>query len=506
MKRFNQNEITEKIKANPRSIRHILKNYDLSKYKNISQNNNEIAYLIVNNLENIPKCKCGYNLKFHKYSKGYAETCGKNECVNLLIKSKREQTCLQKYGTKSVFESDIFKNKIKQTNLEKYGVEHPSQTQEFQDKIKQTNLEKYGVEHVSQTDKWKDKVKQTKKSPPYSLKYFKNKINDDNIEILSEMDNNLKINCHNCNSNRSINKSTINFRIRNKQIICTKCNPIFKNQSNGELELYKFIKDNYNGIIIQNYKINGNEIDIYLPELKLGFEYNGVYYHSEKFLDKKKHYNKSMFFNEIDINLIHIWSDDWHNKKDIVKDIIKSKFNSKRIGARQCKLKIVEKQIATEFHKQHHLDGYASSSIHIGLYFNDKLISVASFGIPRFNKHIDLELVRYTVAFNYLIMGGFAKMFKYVLNNYEFTTIQTFKKIDMGTSNIYENLGFVKLKDVFSYYYNINGIRKHRWNFTKKKLGIQGKKITEREYMQSKGFYRVWDSGSNVFVYTKKNI
>ena len=328
MKRFNQNEITEKIKANPRSIRHILKNYDLSKYKNISQNNNEIAYLIVNNLENIPKCKCGYNLKFHKYSKGYAETCGKNECVNLLIKSKREQTCLQKYGTKSVFESDIFKNKIKQTNLEKYGVEHPSQTQEFQDKIKQTNLEKYGVEHVSQTDKWKDKVKQTKKSPPYSLKYFKNKINDDNIEILSEMDNNLKINCHNCNSNRSINKSTINFRIRNKQIICTKCNPIFKNQSNGELELYKFIKDNYNGIIIQNYKINGNEIDIYLPELKLGFEYNGVYYHSEKFLDKKKHYNKSMFFNEIDINLIHIWSDDWHNKKDIVKDIIKSKFNS----------------------------------------------------------------------------------------------------------------------------------------------------------------------------------
>ncbi len=57
------------------------------------------------------------------------------------------------------------------------------------------------------------------------------------------------------------------------------------------------ISDFYKGEIIQNYKIDRQEIDIYLPDLKIGFEFNGLYWHSSKYKDKYFHIDKTNFFN-----------------------------------------------------------------------------------------------------------------------------------------------------------------------------------------------------------------
>jgi hypothetical protein len=62
-----------------------------------------------------------------------------------------------------------------------------------------------------------------------------------------------------------------------------------------EKELYEFIKSIYEGEIVQSYR-DGLEIDIYLPDLNLGLEFNGLYYHSDKFKENNYHINKTKYF------------------------------------------------------------------------------------------------------------------------------------------------------------------------------------------------------------------
>jgi hypothetical protein len=48
----------------------------------------------------------------------------------------------------------------------------------------------------------------------------------------------------------------------------------------SQLEIYNFIKDNYTGEVLSDVKniINPYEIDIYIPDLNLGFEFNGIWW------------------------------------------------------------------------------------------------------------------------------------------------------------------------------------------------------------------------------------
>jgi len=64
-----------------------------------------------------------------------------------------------------------------------------------------------------------------------------------------------------------------------------------------------------------------------IPQLKIGFEFNDIYWHSELYKDKNYHINKTSFFEERGIRIIHIWEDDWDNKKEILKSQIKNWIN-----------------------------------------------------------------------------------------------------------------------------------------------------------------------------------
>ena len=106
--------------------------------------------------------------------------------------------------------------------------------------------------------------------------------------------------------------------------------------SKGEKELFEYIqsllKDKVKNSDWKALK-GEKEIDIYIPSLKLGFEYNGSFWHS----DNKKygvkndyHLKKSLLAKKYGIKLIHIWEDEWNLNKDRLKIWIKNKiFNFK---------------------------------------------------------------------------------------------------------------------------------------------------------------------------------
>ena len=105
---------------------------------------------------------------------------------------------------------------------------------------------------------------------------------------------------------------------------CPYCSRI-RNKSEIENELFNFISEFYTGKILTNTRVlleSGKELDIYLSDIKLAIEFDGLYWHSDKFLDKNYHLRKTKECEEKGIHLIHIFEDEWINKKDIVKDKI----------------------------------------------------------------------------------------------------------------------------------------------------------------------------------------
>ena len=107
---------------------------------------------------------------------------------------------------------------------------------------------------------------------------------------------------------------------------CPKCKVII---SKGELELREFIISIL-GLdkILPNDRvtIKPYEIDIYIPSLKLGFEYNGKYWHSLKFKELGHRERKTKMCRDVDVTLIHIEENSWLKNKTKTKEFILSKL------------------------------------------------------------------------------------------------------------------------------------------------------------------------------------
>lgn len=505
----------------------------------------EKLYLIRNNIISIPKCSCGKNRIFKNQTKGYLKTCGDIRCIKTTTTTSKSKTMIERYGVEFALQNENIKKKTKKTNLEKYGVSCTLQNQKIKEKIKLINIEKYGDYNIFKTDNFKNKSKKTilekyktdnvsknneikkKKRNTFQKKYNVNNIlNDINIrkqisetirlktinnlnillknqnkEILT-YNNNCIVKCYKCNNEYNISKSHLYTLLRLKIDTCRTCNPKLNSRSTTENELYEFCKNEYSYLeIIPNYNKLKYEIDIFFPELNFGIEYNGLYWHSEIYRDKNYHQDKLEYFEKQNINILQVWEDDWNFKQEIIKNIIRSKINPVRIYGRKCILKEINSNDSKIFHNQYHLDGYSISKIHIGLFYNDELISLCSFGKSRFNKKYEYELTRYTTMNNYSIIGGFSKMLNYFEKTYKPNSIISYKKLDLGYKNFYEQVGFKKEKRLQpNYYWVVNKKRENRIKYQRHKLENILPEQSEIDYMYEKGYYRCFDCGSDVFL------
>ena len=451
------------------------------------------------------------------------------------IVDKRHKTNLNIYGVENVLQSKEIKDKIRNTNLEKYGVEWSTQRSDVKEKVsstkmnytnernneinekrKTTCLEKYGVEYVSQNDDVKKTIIQSKRIKTLEKNSGVKQIDncDDFVCFCTDE------NCNMCqNREFRIRRQLYRIRKQNNEELCVIKNPINYSVSNEEVEFKKFIESIYDGEIIFNDRnaLNGKEMDVYIPDLKIGFEFNGLYFHSEYFKEKNYHKNKSLLAKSLDITLIQVWEDTWFSKNEIIKDIIKSKFGifDTKIGARNCKIKEIKSDLARKFINENHLQGYVDSSVKIGLFYNDELVEVATFGKLRKimnskNDKNEFELYRFCSKKGVCVYGGFKKILKYFINEYKPQRIITYSSLDISTGNVYEKCGFTFVKNTEPGYYWVNGskennemfnYRKHRFNFRKSELIKQGfsEKMSESEIMYKRGYYKCYDSGNILF-------
>jgi hypothetical protein len=305
-------------------------------------------------------------------------------------------------------------------------------------------------------------------------------------------------------------------RKRIKTVLCTECNPVnSSNVSGKQLDLLNFIKGNYDKEIVENCKslINPLELDIYLPNLKLAFEFNGLYWHNENFVDGFYHLNKTKKCEEQGVRLIHIYEDDWMFKQDIVKSrILNLLGKSNKIFARKCKIKEIDNDVVKDFLIENHIQGFVGSKIKIGLFFKDELVSLMTFGSFRKSmgqnqKEDTYELLRFCNKSNTNVIGGASKLFSHFIKTRKPFEVISYADRSWSKGDLYEKLGFELLhKTPPNYYYIINSMRKHRFNYRKDKLVKEGadQNKTERQIMLDRKIYRIYDSGHLKYVYKKR--
>jgi hypothetical protein len=288
---------------------------------------------------------------------------------------------------------------------------------------------------------------------------------------------------------------------------CPKCGFKYNNTENEIKDFIKGFKLSY----IENTKniISPLELDIYIPSHNLAIEFNGLYWHSEIYKSKNYHLNKTLECEKQGIQLIHIFEDEWLYKKDIVKSRLTNIFGMtpERIYARKCQIKEVTHIDSKKFLNMNHIQGQLNSSIRLGLYLDDELVSLMTFGglrkaLGTSQKDGSYELLRFCNKLNTTVIGGANKLLKNFINLYKPKEIISYADRRWSIGNLYIKLGFdLNHYSQPNYFYVINDKRNNRFNYRKDVLIKEGfdKNKTEHEIMLERKIYRIYDSGTICF-------
>lgn len=306
--------------------------------------------------------------------------------------------------------------------------------------------------------------------------------------------------CSKCNTERSDILS--NWKTSNS--ICYTCNPI----STVPEMLIKNILDKNNIEYIQNdYSILGDkELDFYIPKHNIAIEYNGLYWHSEAMgKHKKYHLEKTEVCEKKRINLLHIMEyDDFSIWESIL--LNKLQLTPNKIYARKCIVKEISIKEAQTFLEENHLGGYSGAKYKLGLFYNDELVQVATFGKNRYSQIVEWELIRLATKKFYNVVGGTSKIIKY-FQNIESGGLLSYgdRRYSYSYRNVYSNTNFYySHTSLPNYKYFKNGkiypreeFQKHK---LKDKLDIFDSNLTEYQNMLNNGYNRIWDCGNLVYI------
>jgi len=248
----------------------------------------------------------------------------------------------------------------------------------------------------------------------------------------------------------------------------------------------------------------------------IGFEANGLFFHTERHFwggdgkNKNYHLNKTLQAAREGITLYHIFEDEYYTKKEIVKNKILNACGlngGKKVHARNCKIHQLDFNTAKTFLDKFHIQGGDVALIRLGAYIDDELVGVMTFKDLREGNY---ELSRYATNYNYHVRGLASKLLSFFIKIYKPKRITTFADIrwtPKGDDNLYIKLGFKLIKQLppTHHYYNkeLGAKRFNRVQFQKHKLLEKFKdddrvkpEMSESQIMQILGYEKIWDCGN----------
>lgn len=142
---------------------------------------------------------------------------------------------------------------------------------------------------------------------------------------------------------------------------------------------------------------------------------------SSNFKNAPKHYfsNITEEYNNQNKRIIWIKDYEWNNerKRNVLKSYIKSAIGvvDNRIFARKCEIKEISNKEAKPFLEKNCMYGFRAANKTYGLFYNNELVMLESFGSCYYGRNKAIELIRSSSKLNTQIVGGASKLLKHFL-------------------------------------------------------------------------------------------
>ena len=439
------------------------------------------------------------------------------------VRQKAYQTVKNRYGVDNVFQSEEIKQKIHERMLQLYGVDNPRKSEDFRKKAEITSLRNYGVTNYAKS---KTKLIRTMQDPTKVDDFieFRNNVREWIQSHYSD-----KMSLHELSIALGVDLATVS-----SHILKNGCQDLIAyNKSTFEIDIINFIKSIKPDVkIIHNDRkvIGPREIDVYLPEYKLGIECNPTYTHNSS---KPAHYDdfvvpvnyhrdKSLKALQAGIFLFHIYGYQWTNAPQIVKSMIRHQLGMDEFVyyARNLTVREVSDFDSKRFLDKNHIQGYSASKIRLGLYNGDELICLMTFTKQRSKDKSNVdgseiwELTRFCTKLNSRCVGGASKLFKHFIKMFSPDSVISFSSIDNTTGTVYEKMGFsvestvppryvwVDLKT--DLWYSRMACQKSKLPKLLNEPNLDTENQTEKQIMESHGFVQVYNSGLLKWMWTNE--
>lgn len=409
------------------------------------------------------------------------EYCLKDACNDCRYK-KREDVSLARDGVKNSaqrsdvrkkisdagwIQSEEFNLKRKETMLEKYGVINPMQSDELKNKLKESIVEKYGVDNIMK--KGGVAVAASKKS--IQTKIDRGVIQQIDGKTLPE-------------HAKQLGFSRSHFGKLVKKYGFEEACLHEKNVSSIEKIVMNWLDEN-NISYEHQFRIGGKIADIKIGNVLI--ECDGLYWHSELFLDKNYHYNKRKLYEGAGYRSLFFRENEIKNKPRIIFSVIKNalNMNTEKYFARKLKVKEIDFAQSKEFVSSHHLMGPTGSvSCSFGLFNGGDLVSVIQL---KRTKNQDYDIARFCNKGGVTVVGGFSRLLSAFQKTYTCDQLSTFIDLRYGTGSYLPSLSFVQ-KTCYPSFGWTDGINVyHRLRFDSKAA-------------YTKGLFKIWDCGQQKYT------
>lgn len=444
---------------------------------------------------------------------------------------KSKQTKLEKYGNESYNNSE----QTKVTNLEKYGVDNQFKLKENQNKAKQVMLEKYGVQKFFQErDLFKNiSLERYGVTHPMQNKEIKLKLRNTKIQRYNDPGyNNLEqiiktnmlkygrpygFDLNKSKKTKYIKYKDVNYNNRPKALktVYEKYGKNYYEQltkytsskiSKINLKFAKFINCKDFEFPLDSYSYDLKYENI-LIEIDPSFTHNSLpnkIYGKFGGIDKNYHSDKTFLARQNGYKCIHIFDwDDWNKIKYLLQD-------KKTLYARKLQVKEVDKKECNEFLNNYHLQNSCNGQeIRLGLYKDNELIEIITFGKPRYNKNYQWELLRLCTKPEYKVVGGSEKLFKHFIQLVNPESIISYCDNSKFSGEVYSKLGFIqKGKPHPSLHWSKDD--EHITDNLLRQRGFDqlfntnyGKGTSNEELMLEHGWLPIYDCGQMTFIWHK---
>lgn len=148
------------------------------------------------------------------------------------------------------------------------------------------------------------------------------------------------------------------------------------------------------------------------------------------------------------LKVIHLWEDVYLRKKNLVEArLLAITGKRERIHARQTIIKRIDRQQASAFLNEHHLQEFVNAYYKYALVYEDELVAVATFSKSRVmndgvTPYRSYELIRFASKTGTTVIGGLSKLLRYFIAQHHPAHIMTYADRDWSGGDGYIKLGF----------------------------------------------------------------